>query len=291
MQKTNSVANYRRVVGGQLISSTTAATRSIDVEILRRRTNGSINWYFCQPRLALIWFRTGIKHLHLTSQGRSIDVNLSIGKDFCLFPADTEIEGMFEVGEYCDYAVIFIDTNYLAGTDALNFGRPFISFGDDRLRRGVADLCREAMHPDDLFSLFAEGWKMQTIAYLSRLCTVGKTHSFVHRGGLPAASLRRVEEYMRAELSEAITIDELSTIAGFSRRHFLRAFQQSTGNTPQRYLMSIRIETSKNLLSGSDRPITEIALNCGFSHAQHFATTFRKMTTMTPTEFRRTRRD
>jgi AraC family transcriptional regulator len=67
-----------------------------------------------------------------------------------------------------------------------------------------------------------------------------------------------------------------------SPRQFLRAFHASVDDTPLRYVQAVRIEEAKRLLVESLRSMTDIALNCGFSHPQHFTTSFRKHVGMTP---------
>jgi AraC family transcriptional regulator len=66
----------------------------------------------------------------------------------------------------------------------------------------------------------------------------------------------------------------------------LRAFQESVGASPYKYVLALRIEEAKQRLSRSANSITEIALATGFGHAQHFSTSFRKATGETPSSFR-----
>jgi AraC-like DNA-binding protein len=106
-------------------------------------------------------------------------------------------------------------------------------------------------------------------------------------GGLSAASLRGVQDYIHSNLPATITLVELSRVAGLSRRHFLRAFRESVGDTPLGYVRTLRIEEAKRRLSQGSQSITEVALDCGFSHAQHFATAFRRATGLTPSAFHR----
>ena len=109
------------------------------------------------------------------------------------------------------------------------------------------------------------------------------------RGGLPGRSLRRLEEYVHDNLAQPISLAELSSIAGLSKRHFLRAFQESVGSTPYHYVLSLRINEAKRRLSETEDSITDVALATGFSHAQHFSTSFRKATGLTPSSFRQRR--
>lgn len=274
-----------RDVGGELVSGLAVDSRSTHVEVLRRRSTGPIDWRFRQRQLALFWFRNGVSKLHLDLDGRQIHADVTGRSNLALFPASMYVEGEFEVGPHCDYAVVFLDAK-VAGEAGIDFDRPLISFQSDDLQRSLAALCREAHHADSLYELFAEGWAMQALAVLAR---IGGAHPIapVRRGGLAASSLRRVTEYVAADLSRPFTIQLLAEVAGVSPRHFIRTFQESTGLTPLRFVQEQRIAKAKQLLAEARRSATDIALECGFSHAQHFSTAFKNATGVTPSTFRR----
>ena len=101
-------------------------------------------------------------------------------------------------------------------------------------------------------------------------------------GGLSGYRLRRVQEFIDANLEEDLSLAELAEVADLSQFHFARAFRKSTGQTPQHYLMEQRIERAKQLLSKDDLPIVEISLRTGFKNQSHFTTLFRKFTKFTP---------
>jgi AraC family transcriptional regulator len=101
-------------------------------------------------------------------------------------------------------------------------------------------------------------------------------------GGLSGYKLKRVQEFIDANLEEDLSLTELAEVADLSQFHFARAFRKSTGQTPQQYLMQQRIERAKQLLSKDDLPIVEISLRTGFKNQSHFTTLFRKFTKYTP---------
>jgi AraC family transcriptional regulator len=107
------------------------------------------------------------------------------------------------------------------------------------------------------------------------------------QGGLPPARLRRVEEFLMAHLADDIGLDDLAAIADLSAKHFARAFRQSTGIPPHRWLIERRIDRAKALLSSSHEPLADIALTCGFADQSHFTAAFRKVVGATPGSFRR----
>jgi AraC family transcriptional regulator len=284
MHELDSRAEYREV-GGELVSGTIVDSRTTHVEVLARRATGPISWRFRQPQLALFWFRCGLKELHLDLDGRRIHAEIKRGANLALLPASTSVEGEFEVAPSFDYTVVFLDPT-LASDSGCHFNRPLIAFGNEDLQRGLSVLCREARNADSLYGLFAEGWAMQALALLARID--GSQAAPVRPcGGLAPGSFRRVIDYIEADLSRAFTIEELAKVAGVSSRHFIRAFRESAGQTPLRYVYDLRLERAKEFLLDSRRTATEIALDCGFSHAQHFSTAFKKATGLTPSDFRR----
>jgi AraC family transcriptional regulator len=107
------------------------------------------------------------------------------------------------------------------------------------------------------------------------------------KGGLPSARLRRVEEFLMAHLADDIGLDDVAAVAGLSAKHFARAFRQSTGMPPHRWLIQRRIDRAKAMLLKGDLTLAEIALACGFADQSHFTSAFRKSLGTTPAIFRR----
>lgn len=101
-------------------------------------------------------------------------------------------------------------------------------------------------------------------------------------GGLPGYRLRRVIEFIDANLDEDLGLNEIAAVAELSPFHFSRAFRKSTGKTPQQYLTHQRLERAKELLARPDVSIVEVSLRTGFKNQSHFTTLFRKYTNFTP---------
>jgi AraC family transcriptional regulator len=278
---------YFRRKTGHIVSSIVAETKGLHAEFVRRQHSSARSlWHLRQPSLALLWCRTGVKKYHMDVDGRSMDANVEGGSDLLLIPPGMEANVEFSVEGETHYSVTFLDRS-LFGRLTPELGRPLVVSSTEAVRRGLVELAREATALGDVFDLFAEGWALQTMAHLSRLAGGHRSNREISRGGLAVANLRRVQDYIHSNLAATITLVELSRVAGLSRRHFLRAFRESTGNTPLGYVRALRIEEAKRRLSQGNQSITEVALDCGFSHAQHFATTFRTATGLAPSAFRR----
>jgi AraC family transcriptional regulator len=263
-------------------------TQSMRLEVLRRETKGRMHWHFRQPEPSLFMFSRGAERLQATVDGRKVDCGFPGKSRFAIFPGSTEIVGEWDVARTLDYTVVFLNPALVRGRLGAVISEPMIGFGHDALERGLRELAREATSPDDVFEMMAEGWAIQALARITRLrhkCPEYPQASA--RGGLPGGSLRRLDDFVRANLSKPICLDELAGIASLSKRHFLRAFQESVGASPYKYVLTARIAEAKHRLSRSTDGITEIALATGFGHAQHFSTSFRKATGETPSSFRR----
>jgi len=106
------------------------------------------------------------------------------------------------------------------------------------------------------------------------------------RGGLAPGALRRVREYVEDRLAERIELRELAAIASLSECHFSRAFKQSTGLPPHRYVIARRIASAARMIEDTNRPLAEVALAAGFSDQSHFTRVFVDVMGETPRAFR-----
>lgn len=96
------------------------------------------------------------------------------------------------------------------------------------------------------------------------------------------ARLRRVVEYMRAHMDEALPLVQLASLSGLSPSRFACAFRDAAGQPPHQFLIGIRIERARGLLEHTDLLIIKIGLQCGFEQPNHFVTMFRKVTGLSP---------
>ena len=107
------------------------------------------------------------------------------------------------------------------------------------------------------------------------------------RGGMAFGSLRRTREHIEQRLAHKISLRELADIAGLSAGHFSRAFKQSVGMSPHRYLMRRRVTAATDLIRDTELSLAEVALNVGFSDQSHFTRVFARESGETPSAFRR----
>src|SRR3984893_17491283 len=86
--------------------------------------------------------------------------------------------------------------------------------------------------------------------------------------------------------AEALDCAALARVAHFSEAHFIRAFRATFGETPHRYLQRRRVERSMFLLRETDRSVTDICLDVGFTSRGTFSRTFREIVGETPSDYR-----
>lgn len=133
---------------------------------------------------------------------------------------------------------------------------------------------------------FAESFGRLLAIHVLRSYSDGIGHNAGVKGGLASNRLRQVILYIDQHLHEDISLTDLAAVADLTPDHFGVAFKVSTGKTPHRYHIERRIHRAKELLLNPSLTIIQIALEVGFSGQSHFSATFRKVTGMSPSEFR-----
>jgi AraC family transcriptional regulator len=98
--------------------------------------------------------------------------------------------------------------------------------------------------------------------------------------------LKRVVEYVDANLSNRVSLLDLADVAGLSRMHFASQFRVATGLRPHEFLLRRRIRRSKELLRTSPMAIVEIAFAVGFQTQAHFTTVFKRFAGHSPRQWR-----
>jgi transcriptional regulator GlxA family with amidase domain len=98
--------------------------------------------------------------------------------------------------------------------------------------------------------------------------------------------LLRARDTMDRTYAQPLDIAALAAVACVSEAHFIRTFRATFGETPHRYLQRRRVERSMFLLRESDRSVTDICLEVGFSSLGTFSRTFHEIVGQSPTSYR-----
>ncbi len=98
--------------------------------------------------------------------------------------------------------------------------------------------------------------------------------------------IRHALAYMQEHFAEAITIQQLANLCGFSQVHFMNIFKAVVGTSCMDYLLAYRLAQSAEELSSSDRPIMQVALDNGFRNVSYFNRAFKARYQVTPSVYR-----
>ncbi len=104
--------------------------------------------------------------------------------------------------------------------------------------------------------------------------------------GLPIRQIRQVEDYVREQLAEEISVETLAALVRLSPFHFSRVFKQATGMTPLQFVTRERITRAQQLIRETSFSLIEIGLEVGYTNPSYFAQVFRRVAGVTPSEFR-----
>ncbi len=135
--------------------------------------------------------------------------------------------------------------------------------------------------------LFVDSIEAALAALLVSSCSRIRVKPSQNKGGLSPQCLRRVLEFMRANLGQQITLVELAKCSGLSTSHFSQQFKASMNMSPYKYMLALRIKQSKMMLRNPSMSVLDVSLAAGFENQQHFATVFRRMVGVSPTGYRR----
>ncbi|MEM5315105.1 AraC family transcriptional regulator [Paraburkholderia sp. JHI869] len=113
----------------------------------------------------------------------------------------------------------------------------------------------------------------------------GATEPMAVKGTLSPMHRQRLKDYCLFHLSEKITLDELATLCGLGRFHFLRRFKQTVGMTPHAWLLRLRLEHACALLARGKQTIAEVAQGVGFYDQSHFNRAFRHAFGVAPSAY------
>ena len=91
---------------------------------------------------------------------------------------------------------------------------------------------------------------------------------------------------MENNVTTKISVDQLSDMFAISRRNFERRFKKATSNTPVEYLQRVKIEAAKKSLECGRENINEIMYGVGYSDSKAFRTMFKKITGLSPVNYR-----
>lgn len=205
-----------------------------------------------------------------------------------LFFADCMEYHSYRTGESGAWDKLWVQFN---GVTAHGYHARFLEQGPPVIRAGhggqVAESLLELIEVNRSRSLHAE-------LVSSKLLTDILTEILLLAGAAPTADthmplyISKAVQDISAHIHEELSLDYFARTLMISKYHFLKEFKKYTGYTPNEYIRLSRVNLAKHLLKFTDMNIYEIAEKTGFQSTSYFANTFKKITGMTPLQFRST---
>jgi AraC family transcriptional regulator len=140
----------------------------------------------------------------------------------------------------------------------------------------------ELREPDSVSHFAIEGALLLLISDLSRIPEPGEVRR--------PRWLRVVEEAIEASIAEPPSVADLAALAGVHASQLLRTFRRHHGSTVANYVRRRRVERARAEMATSDRPLSMIAIDAGFSDQSHFTRAFRQAFGETPGQYARSLR-
>jgi transcriptional regulator GlxA family with amidase domain len=98
--------------------------------------------------------------------------------------------------------------------------------------------------------------------------------------------IKKAQEFIEQNFQEKITVDQLTDRFALSRRNFERRFKKATCNTVLEYIHRVKIEAAKMSLESTRANVNEVMYSVGYSDNKAFRSTFKKITGISPVEYR-----
>jgi AraC family transcriptional regulator len=239
------------------------ASDQATVSVILRQGGG-----FCEPR----------KRIHAPLARTRYDAGFSM-----YIPSHAEIWGYGDsTNLVCDLRARF----QLPAVEALlgdqfdrhKWSEPVLLVYDERVCKIAALLWDECHSPTGGSPLCGQGL---TTALMASFFTASRSLQASQHRGLSRHALKRILDYMEANLAREMHLDELAGVVGLSCSHFGRNFKASLGVSPHQWLMQRRIAIAQELLLRKEN--TAIAAQmAGFANQSHFSKVFRTITGTTP---------
>lgn len=216
--------------------------------------------------------------------------------DLAYLPAGTDIRTHYASGVYSETLIrIPVEVVHAAANAAQ---LPYETLMDyrvvpERYTLGLAQALRRmalANALDTVLPMLAEGASMALATNMVRTL-IRRPDAQDPAVGLTTQRRRRVVDYIEANLSRPISLADIAGVAALSPYHFARAFKDSMGVTPVRYVWQRRLDLARRLLRETGAPLVDVALACGYASQSHFTTAFKTATGVTPAAYRRGQSD
>lgn len=99
-------------------------------------------------------------------------------------------------------------------------------------------------------------------------------------------AIKQAQDFIEKNYQDRITVDQLATMLAVGRRNFERRFKKATANTVIEYIQRVKVEAAKKSLESTRENVNEVMYKVGYTDNKAFRTTFKKITGISPMEYR-----
>lgn len=228
----------------------------------------------------------------VTVEGEKATRFIEIANRFHVVPARSTFEGYSVPDTTQRFVQIYLDPRSGALNPEIDLTQiaPRLAASDATLMETARKFEGAITAPRPLGRLYGETLGCAIAIELLRFQRGNRDFDRPTKGGLSARQFNVVTAFIRDHLTEEIGLVHLAALVDLSPWHFCRAFKQSTGVPPHRWVNRLRIERAKELLDDRALSVTDIGAAVGFAGSSQFSRVFRAMAGLTPTAYR-ARRD
>ena len=190
------------------------------------------------------------------------------------------------------FTPLFIDIDFFRGISKQVTGKSNLYFVNNNYKPSLylsnllKTFVEESKNKQKGYNLILETLSTQIVIQLIREID----NNYIEKLGFKEYNdnkcVKKVIEYLRENYTRDMTLEELSKVANYSLFYLINLFKKETGKTPFQYLTDIKIQKAKEELRYTDNSINQICFNSGFNNRSHFSSTFKKITGISPNEYR-----
>nr|WP_315402200.1 helix-turn-helix domain-containing protein [uncultured Duganella sp.] len=273
---------FEEYIPGELLAEHRAqSSGDVFVQILARREVQENIIIPAVPEALIVWILSGCAVVEERPPGGKWLANRVVAGDFFLTTATTPTEMRWKAESGTPFTVMHL---YIGISMMQNIAlREVSGERDERLSALLEHLRTELVDQHPPSGTFIQGIAQALAVHVARTYQIAAHRP---RGGLQAFKLHRVFEAMRQRLAQPFDLATFANLAELSEFHFSRVFKQSTGLSPSRYFIRLRMEVARRRLTETDDSIINIGLAVGYASPSHFASVFRKHTGVPPSAYR-----